>query len=161
MLAWRTETRTPALAAASATSTRLGQASRSRAGARPSGSLKKLICATCMVAASQAHDARIPLTNDLAGQPQLPGVLVAPVAVAPRCERPERGLPPGRCANVHHRRESAPEHGREVDDASAQACRQPRRILVAPVCDPLGLSPLVRTRGEDDRAPGSIAQPVR
>src|SRR5579871_5434157 len=101
---------------------------------------------------SQTHDTRIPLPDELARQAQLPGILVAAVAVAPGGEGAQRSLPPRRCANVHDGGEAAAEHGREVDDALTQARRKPRRILVTPVCDPLGPCPLIGALRKHDRS---------
>src|SRR5579859_2943465 len=79
-------------------------------------------------------------------------------SIPPGGKRPQSRLAPPGGANVHYSRESAPQHRRKIRDALAEPWRNPGRVSVAPVVQPLWLSPLVSGCWKDDRLPGTVAE---
>src|ERR1700736_3711484 len=101
------------------------------------------------------------MTDELSGNSQLPGVIVALKLIAPRRQRPQGGLSPRGGANVHDGRVSASQDGGEIDDSPPKALREPRCILVAPVVHPLRLGPFISRSGKYDRLAGAVEKFAR
>src|ERR1700722_14574822 len=101
------------------------------------------------------------MADELSRDAEFPRVIVSLKPIAPRGQRTQSGLSPGRRADVHDSRVSASQYRREIDNSAAQTLRQPRSILVTPIVDPLGLGPAVGRLRENDRIAGAIAQLVR
>src|ERR1700689_5144227 len=101
------------------------------------------------------------MANQLAGDAQLPGAIVALEPVAPGGERAQPGFAPRRSTDVHDGRISAAQDGREIHDSAAQTLGEPRSILMTPIVDPFGFGPAIGGLREHDRITLAIAQLVR
>src|SRR5260370_17611744 len=95
------------------------------------------------------------MADKFSRDPEFPRVIVSLKPIAPRRQRAQSGLSPGRRADVHDGRVSASQYRREINDSPPKTLGEPGRILVAPVVHPLWFGPFVRRSRKHDRPPST------